>query len=159
MNSNVAEFEKSIDLEKVRVTAEQYYRNGDFYCSEAIVKVIKDVFELDITDEIISMASGFPVGVGGSGCTCGAVTGGIMALGLFFGRSKAKDEKVNKAMELSKELHDFFKGKNKSLCCRVLTKGMTLGTKEHMDQCILFTGQVAEETARIICRELNVKIK
>ncbi|MDI2882328.1 C-GCAxxG-C-C family protein [Clostridioides difficile] len=159
MNSNVVESEKSIDLENVRVTAEQYYRNGDFYCSEAIVKVIKDKFELDITDEIISMASGFPVGVGGAGCTCGAVTGGIMSLGLFFGRNKAKDEKVNKTMELSKELHDFFKEKNKSLCCRILTKGMTLGTKEHMEQCILFTGQVAEETARIICRELNLKIE
>ncbi|CZR96890.1 Putative redox-active protein (C_GCAxxG_C_C) [Clostridioides difficile] len=159
MNSGVVKSEKSINLEKVRVTAEQYYRNGDFYCSEAVVKVIKDEFELDITDEIISMASGFPVGIGGSGCTCGAITGGIMALGLFFGRSEAKDEKVNKAMELSKELHDFFKGKNNSLCCRILTKGMTLGTKEHMDQCILFTGQVAEETARIIYRELNYKLK
>ncbi|RDY28262.1 hypothetical protein CHL78_006100 [Romboutsia weinsteinii] len=153
------ELERVIDLEKVRVTAENYYRDGDFYCSEAIVKVIRDEFKVDISDEVISMASGFPVGMGGSGCTCGAVAGGIMALGLFFGRSEARDEKVGKAMELSKELHDFFKGKNKSVCCRVLTKGMTLGEKEHMDQCVFFTGQVAEETAKIICRELNIDTK
>lgn len=159
MNNNTIELEKVIDLEKVKTTAEKYYRDGDFYCSEAIVKVIKDEFRVDISDEVIAMASGFPVGMGGSGCTCGAVAGGIMALGLFFGRSEAKDAKVSKAMELSKELHDFFKGKNKSLCCRVLTKGMTLGEKEHMDQCVFFTGQVAEQTAKIICRELNIDTK
>lgn len=159
MKNNMMELEKTIDLDKIRITAEEYYRNGEFYCSEAIVKVIKDEFQIDIPDEIIAMASGFPVGMGGSGCTCGAVAGGVMALGLFFGRHEARDEKVGKAMAVSKELHDFFRGKNKSVCCRVLTKGMTLGEKEHMDQCVFFTGQVAEETARIICRELNISTK
>jgi C_GCAxxG_C_C family probable redox protein len=149
----------SCDLEKIRTTAENYYRNGDFYCSEAIVKTIKDEFELPVSDDVIAMASGFPVGMGGSGCTCGAVSGGIMALGLFFGRTKAKDEKVNKTMALSKELHDIFMKKHKCLCCRVLTKGMTLGSPEHMEQCIRLTGEVAEETAKIIARELNFEIK
>ena len=36
------------------------------------------------------MASGFPVGIGGSGCTCGAIAGGIMALGMVFGRKRSK---------------------------------------------------------------------
>lgn len=142
-----------IDFNKIRKTAESYYREGDFYCSEAVVKTIKDEFKLPVTDEIIAAASGFPVGMGGSGCTCGAISGGIMALGLFFGRIKAKDEKVNKAMALSSELHDLFKSRHKNLCCRALTKGMTLGSPEHMEQCISFTGEVAEEVARIIARE------
>ncbi|ADK14627.1 C-GCAxxG-C-C family protein [Clostridium ljungdahlii] len=148
-----------IDLHKVRTMAENYYRNGDFYCSESIVKTIKDEFNLPVSDDIIKMASGFPVGIGGSGCTCGAVTGGIMAIGLFFGRCEPKDERVNKAMALSKELHDIFKDKHKCLCCRVLTKDMTLSSEEHMKQCIYFTGEVAEESAKIIARELNLKVK
>lgn len=142
-----------IDFQKIRITAENYYRNGDFYCSEAIVKTIKDEFNLDISDKIIAAASGFPVGIGGSGCTCGAVAGGIMALGLVFGRTQAKDKKVDKALALSNELHDFFKSRHKHLCCRILTKGMTLGSIEHMNQCIYFTGEVAEQVARIIVRE------
>ncbi|OAA85256.1 C-GCAxxG-C-C family protein [Clostridium coskatii] len=150
---------KIIDLHKIKTTAENYYRNGDFYCSESIVKTIKDEFNLPVSDDIIKMASGFPVGIGGSGCTCGAVTGGIMAIGLFFGRCEPKDERVNKAMALSKELHDIFKDKHKYLCCRVLTKDMTLGSEEHMKQCIYFTGEVAEESAKIIARELNLKVK
>ncbi|MEQ8156611.1 MAG: C-GCAxxG-C-C family protein [Clostridiaceae bacterium] len=149
----------NFDLQKIRTTAENYYRDGDFYCSEAIVKTIKDEFKQEISDDIIAMASGFPVGMGGSGCTCGAVAGGVMALGLLFGRTKAKDTSVNKAMALSKELHDTFMDRHTCLCCRVLTKGMTLGSPAHMEQCISFTGEVAEETAKIIIRELSLEDK
>jgi C_GCAxxG_C_C family probable redox protein len=149
---------KAINLEKIRTTAESYYRNGDFYCSEAIVKTIKDEFGLPVTDDVIMMASGFPVGMGGSGCTCGAVVGGIMAIGLFFGRTQAKDTKVTKTMELANELHNIFRERHKNLCCRILTKGMTLGSAEHMEQCISFTGEVAEEAAKIIARELNIEV-
>jgi C_GCAxxG_C_C family probable redox protein len=135
--------------------AEEYYRSGDFYCSEAIVKTIKDEFQLPIPDAIIAAASGFPVGMGGSGCTCGAVAGGIISLGLFFGRTQPKDEKVNHTMALANELHNGFKKSHKSLCCRVLTKDMKLGSLEHMEQCISFTGEVAEKVARMIVRELD----
>jgi hypothetical protein len=36
---------------------------------------------------------------------------------------------------------------------------MTLGSPEHMEQCIYFTGEVAEEAAKIIARELNLQVK
>ncbi len=143
----------NIDFAQVRSTAEKYYRDGDFYCSEAVVKTIRDAFGLEFDDSVIAVASGFPVGIGGSGCTCGAVIGGVMALGMVFGRTQAKDERVNKAMALSKELHDQFRANHKSLCCRVLTKNLTLGTPEHLEQCIALTGEVAEAVARIIVRE------
>ncbi len=148
---------KEIDLQKVKNTAEKYYREGDFYCSEAIVKTIRDSFELPLPDEVIAMASGFPIGMGKSGCTCGAIVGGIMALGMFFGRVKSKDPQVEKTMKLANELHDLFQKNHKVLCCRVLTKGMTLGSPEHMTQCISFTGEVAESTARIIAREYGIR--
>ena len=147
-----------IDYNKVKKTAEDYYSNGDYYCSEAIVKTIKDAFDLQISDDVIAAASGFPIGMGGAGCTCGAIAGGIMALGLFFGRTEAKDEKVNHTMALAKELHDVFQSKHKTLCCRILTKNMTLGSPKHMEQCVSFTGEVAEQVARMITRELDQKI-
>ena len=142
-----------VDLEKIRLTAEEYYRSGDFYCSEAIVKTIKDAFSLSVSDDVIALASGFPVGIGGAGCTCGAVTGGVMALGLVFGRSKPKDKKVDRAMKLSGELHNIFKKNHKSLCCRTLNRYMIMGSSRQMKQCIAFTGEMAQETARIIIRE------
>ena len=135
--------------------AERYYRNGDYLCSEAVVKAVKDGLGLSLPDEIISLASGFPLGMGGSGCSCGGVVGGIMALGMVFGRTKPGDKRVKTAMHLAAELHEAFRNRHRSVCCRVLTKGHKIGSREHLDQCRAFTGEVAEETARIILRELG----
>jgi C_GCAxxG_C_C family probable redox protein len=152
---NSGKLYQNIDLEKIKLTAEEYYRSGDFYCSEAIVKTIKDAFQLPVPDAVISMASGFPVGMGGAGCSCGAVIGGVMSLGLVFGRAIPKDKKVDKVMKLSRELHDIFKKRHKHLCCRKLTKYMIMGSSRQIEQCIAFTGEIAQETARIIIREQN----
>lgn len=145
---------KNVDIEKIRETAEQYYREGSYYCSEAIVKTIKDAFELDFSDDVIRMASGFPVGIGGSGCACGAVSGGVMAIGMVFGRKDGGDPAVQKTMKLSAELHERFKEKRKYVCCKILTRGMDMGKKEHKEQCIAITGEVAVIVADILAREL-----
>ena len=150
---------KKNDLQIIRKEAEQLYLNGDFYCSEAIIYTIRKHFAPEMPEQAIAMGSGFPVGMGGSMCSCGAVTGGILVLGYFFGRTIPKDDKVNKAMELSKELHDYFIQQNKFLCCKILTKGMTLGAPEHMEQCIRFTGDIAVKTAGILARELCYQIE
>lgn len=139
-----------VDLERIRKIAEDYYRNGDFYCSEAVVKTIIDEFQIDVSEDVIKMASGFPVGMGSMGCTCGALTGGVMAIGLVYGRSQGKDPKVNKAMELSAKLYQIFCERHKVSCCKVLTRGMEKGSPEHMEQCIAFTGEMAYEAAKII---------
>ena len=139
-----------VDLERIRKIAEDYYRNGDFYCSEAVVKTIIDEFQIDVSEDVIKMASGFPVGMGGMGCTCGAMPGGVMAIGLVYGRSQGKDPKVNKAMELSAKLYQIFCERHKVSCCKVLTRGMEKGSPEHMEQCIAFTGEMAYEAAKII---------
>jgi C_GCAxxG_C_C family probable redox protein len=148
---------EKINISKIRKTAENYYENGDFYCSEAVIKTLKDVFKPEIGDEVIALASGFPVGMGNAGCTCGAVVGAQMSLGLIFGRQKAKGKEVEKTMELSREIHDIFRKDNKTLCCRILTKDMKLGSKKHMTQCVKFTGDMAEAAAKIIARELSIE--
>ncbi|SDB49258.1 C_GCAxxG_C_C family probable redox protein [Desulfonatronum thiosulfatophilum] len=140
-------------IENIRLHAEQMYRAGEFYCSEAVVKAIKDHYLPDVSDDVIAAASGFPMGVGGAKCICGAVSGGVMALGLVFGRKKAKDRRIKQCMNLAKELHDTFKDRNKALCCRVLTKKVKHCSVEHLDQCTRFTGEVAADVARIIERE------
>ena len=146
-----------VSIQKIKTEAEELFRGG-FFCSEAVMSSIRSNFELDVPEYVISMASGFPVGIGRSKCLCGAVSGGVMALGLLFGRTVQGDPKVEKNLELAKELHDWFKvanGKN-SLCCRVLTKEFDMGKGEHKEQCIYFTGLVAEKVAQIIVREYGL---
>jgi len=148
-----------VSLDVIREEAEQLYLKGDYFCSEAIIAVIRKHLDPEMPEQAIAMSSGFPVGIGGSMCVCGSVSGGVMALGYFFGRVKPKDKKVKKAMELSKELHDHFKTNYKVLCCKIHCKGMKLGSPDHKSQCAKYTGEVAWKTAEIITRELKLTVK
>lgn len=151
---------KAVSPKKVQHDAENNFRGG-YFCCEALMAAIRDNFELDVPEEVIAMASGMAVGAGRSGCMCGALNGGILALGMFFGRTEPKgpqDPKVNKCMALTHELHDWFKeanGKN-AICCRILTREFDMGKGEHKEQCIRFTGLCAWKVAEIVIRELGL---
>ena len=145
----------------IQRAAEKKFKGG-YYCCEALMSAIREEFKLDVPEEVIAMTSGMAVGAGKSGCACGAFNGGILALGMFFGRTEQKgptDPKSIKCMELTHELHDWFKkanGKN-AICCRILTKEFNMGQGEHKEQCIYFTGLCAWKVAQIVCRELGIK--
>ena len=70
------DFKKEVSIRKISEDAENLYRGG-FFCSEALISSIRSNFELDIPEEVIAMASGFPIGIGRSKCLCGAVSGGV----------------------------------------------------------------------------------
>lgn len=142
------------EISTIREQAEQLYRNGDFYCSEALLKSVLEGFGEKVSHNTLAMASGFPVGIGGAECLCGALSGGIMALGYFFGRSQAKGSEVSQAMQLSSELRRRFVERNRVTCCRILTKGMTKGTPEHKTQCVRLTGEVTQDVVELIAAEL-----
>ncbi|SKC42905.1 C-GCAxxG-C-C family (seleno)protein [Maledivibacter halophilus] len=148
---------KEVSIKKIKNDAEESFRRGDFYCSEAIVSSIKNNFEIDMPDEMIAMASGFPIGIGKSKCVCGAVSGGVLSLGYFFGRTKGGDPKVQNTLKLANELQQSFRDNHGCLCCHVHTKGMNMASGEHKKQCISFTGEIAQKAAQIIVRELNLK--
>ena len=150
-----------ISVDKVRQDAEDNYRNG-YFCCEALMAAVVDNFELDVPREVIAMSSGMAVGAGKSGCMCGALNGGIMALGMIFGRTEQngpKDPKVVKCMELTHELHDYFKDANgkHSNCCRVLTREFDMSQGGHKSQCIYYTGMCAAKAAEILARELGIE--
>ncbi|HEX3030827.1 MAG TPA: C-GCAxxG-C-C family protein [Bacillota bacterium] len=130
-------------VSQVRETAEKYYRDGDYLCSEAVFTVINDYLGNPVPREAVCLASGFPVGIGMAGCTCGALTGGVMALGLNFGR-RIPGAEMPGMFEAAKKLHDDFKEQFGSTCCRVLIREFEFGSPEHLEHCINVTGCVAE---------------
>ena len=136
----------ALDCAQLKAQAEELFNSGQFYCSEAVVKIIRDTFCPSVPDAIIAAASGFPVGMGGGGCTCG------------FGRTKP-EEKVQSAecMKYARELHDRFRKENKAICCRILTKNMLEDSPEHKKQCAELTGDVVEIVTEIILREARVQ--
>lgn len=149
---------KPIDPKQIRETAEESFRQGHFYCSEAIINSIRENIAPEMPPEMIAMASGFPVGIGKTKCSCGALTGAVLSMGYFFGRTEGttpQDPRSVKSLELAKELQEHFRGKNKLTCCSYLTRGMDMQSGEHKAQCIRFTGEMAEKLAEILKRELE----
>jgi len=149
---------KEISIKQVQYDAEEVFRIGGFYCSEAIVSAIRKNIDPNMPAELISSASGFPIGVGRSKCMCGAISGAAIALGYFFGRSEAS-LKNDKCMKLAYELQESFRDNHQgTLCCHIHVKGMDLLSGEHKKQCVAFTGEMARKTAELIARELDLKV-
>ncbi|MEG0856524.1 MAG: C-GCAxxG-C-C family protein [Terrisporobacter sp.] len=131
---------EGLSLNNVKKEAEGYFVNGDFSCSESVLKALVNNFDMGVSDDVVKVASGFSGGMGGSGCTCGTISGAIIGIGLLFGRSEGKDPAIKKAKELSKKIHDVFKDEHKATCCRSLTRGLDPGTKERFDKCYSLVG-------------------
>ena len=141
-----------MDGPALRERAEELYRSGQFLCSEAIVFAFNEAMDPPMPQEVVRLASGFPIGMGAlgtGGCTCGALSGGVMILGMVYGRSSPGEE-APVVLEKAKELHDWFLADKRSTCCRVLIRGWEFGSPEHIDQCVAFTGDVAERLAGML---------
>lgn len=150
---------KEISIRQVQYDAEEVFRIGGFYCSEAIMSSLRKNIDPSMPEALIASASGFPIGVGRSKCMCGAISGGVLALGYFFGKDKSADGNGKKSMELANELQQIFRKNHQGVsCCHIHTKGMELASGEHKRQCVAFTGEMAARTAEIIARELGLKV-
>lgn len=134
------EKQKLIDL--VRKKAEGYFQRGEFFCSESVVHTINELLGWPYDGNIVMMASAFPIGLGKSGCLCGAVSGGAMALGMVYGRKHGEPMK-EKMFPISAELHNHIKDLYGSTCCRVLVKNYEFTSPERKAHCVKITGEVA----------------
>ena len=132
-----------------KIKAGNFYRNKDFLCSEAIFRTVNDYLDRPLPVESVRVVSGLPIGIGGSGCVCGALSGGVIALGLALGRSNPGEDN-EEVLSASKELHDWFKSSFRSTCCRVLVKDYDFDSQERVDHCIYLTEQVCEKVLKII---------
>ncbi|MEJ2033559.1 MAG: C-GCAxxG-C-C family protein [Deltaproteobacteria bacterium] len=70
----------------------------------------------------VRLGSGFCHGMGGAGCTCGALAGAEAVLGLFLSPNQPGGMKKKDFHALCKEMHDRFKERFGATCCRVLLK-------------------------------------
>lgn len=121
-----------------RAEAEQLYRSGKFHCAEAVLEAVRRHFAADVPESIVGSVSGFGGG-SGSGCICGAVSGGTVALGLVLADKK-------ETTHLTKELHTWFKEKYGVTCCKTIRQ-------THKGACPVLTGEVAGKVAEMLGRK------
>jgi C_GCAxxG_C_C family probable redox protein len=127
---------------------------GRMMCSEAVLSVLNQGLDGGLPPDVaMKVASGFSEGIGSSGCTCGALTGGVIALGLFLSKSDSHRAVRSKAMAASGRLHHDFKSRFGSTCCRVLIKNGSSEFPHHFEACCDRGGWAAEHAARMILAE------
>lgn len=144
-------------VEKVKAIAEGYFERGEFFCSESVVHTINELLGWPFPEETTKLASAFPVGMGKSGCLCGAVSGGQIALGMVYGRNHG--ESMNQKMfPIAAELHDYIKETYKSTCCRVITRNFEFDSPERRKHCITITGLVAAWVANKLIEDGSIDI-
>ena len=122
--------------EQCRQEAEGLYRSGKYHCAEAVLETVRKHFTPELPESLVQSVTGFGGG-SGSGCICGAVSGGTVALGLAL-----KDDK--KAINhMTRELHTWFKGKYGVTCCKTIRR-------THKGACPVLTGEVAGKIAEML---------
>jgi len=130
----------------IREVAAENYLLKKFNCAEAVSKAVLEAGGCapEVIDTVMAAACGFGAGVGGAGCICGALAGGVMALSTL--------AKADKALirEQSKRLHAGFVEKHQVTCCRALGRGLAFGTPERKQYCSGLVRDVAELAVNII---------
>lgn len=107
--------------------ARELFESTGYYCAESVLLAVAEYQQIH-SDLLPRIATGFCSGVARSGGMCGAVSGGILAIGLVLGRS-SPDQPVDPCYAAVREFMQQFASKYGSLSCPELT-GVQLGTPE-----------------------------
>ncbi len=90
-------------------------------------------FEIEVENDVLrGIAFGFAGGLGNTGTICGAVVGGVMAIGLKRGRAETMEEGLRE-LAVPREFRRRFEAEMETIYCRELT-GADLSTKEGIEQ-------------------------
>ncbi len=117
---------------KSEVAVEKFL--SGYNCAQSILYAFGPDLALD-GETALRIATGFGGGMGGSGEVCGAVTGGILALGLKYGRGGQQEKSVAQhAYQKTGELMAAFERVHGSCVCRTLLCGCDLRTPEGMQR-------------------------
>lgn len=141
-------------------------------CAQCVLAALKETLGDTITDDVFKSATGLAGGVARSGSACGALTGGVMALSMFYGRELsnfADPEKVRfKTFEICEKLVQKFKEEYGSQnCWDIQTKIMGrsyniqdpdeyqafLANGGHDDKCPVVCGKSASWVVEILFEE------
>jgi C_GCAxxG_C_C family probable redox protein len=131
----------------IRDKAENLYTTRQFYCTESVLVTLNLGLGGGLTeDQAIAVAAPFSIGVGESGCMCGALAGSILGAGLFVGGT-APYRHRRASRQAARHLHDRFRARFDGVCCRVLRRKRSGDAGTLFVQCARVTAEAAEMAA------------
>ncbi|MFH2219295.1 MAG: C-GCAxxG-C-C family protein [Pseudomonadota bacterium] len=137
-------------IAQIKKRARNLYLTRQLLCTEAVLLTLNQGLNGGLSaDHAVAMAAPFCVALGESGCICGALSGAVMACGLFLGNGRPYRHRRD-MREGARQLHDTFKAANGATCCRVLSQKVKHDKKAHFQQCADLTAEATEMAARLI---------
>lgn len=153
---------KDKSLEELMALADEisrgYFRQG-LNCAECVLRTFMDIYEVDMPDAAICMATGFGGGMGHTKNTCGAITGAVLALGLLKGRRDPfgpKEEMGARIKHLQGEIYPVFgemieeiEGHYGTLICKEMSAPFgDFETKPRLKNCMEIIAYCAQLTVK-----------
>lgn len=132
----------------VALRAANLFETRQLLCAEAVLRALAEAFGGPLTPEqAAALGTPFCQGMGGAGCTCGALSGAVAGAGLFLGRPcDGASGAAGRAH--ARLMHDRFRKDFGATCCRVLTRG--LDSAAHFAQCQKLTREAARMVAVLL---------
>lgn len=134
-------------LKQLERNAIAFFESG-FNCAESISQAIIEAFSDATPEDIPRVASAFGGGIGGSREeACGALTGGVLAIGYLMGRSSPGEdnERTKKAADDYRQQFRRLSGETK--CGTLLDK---FGEQEDYHECARLVGKATVSLARVL---------
>ena len=129
-----------MDKKQVEQRAFDLFQGG-FNCAEAVSKTIVESYGSGREEYSTKSATAFGGGIGGTKCeTCGALTGGVIALGCLFGRTEPGADKQD-VYALATEFRNRFLDTFGSTRCKAILEAF--GRQENLIECKRMTGAAA----------------
>jgi C_GCAxxG_C_C family probable redox protein len=114
--------------DKVEIAVDKF--TSGYNCAQSVLYPFCDDLSLE-KNTALKLACGFGAGMGRKEEVCGAVTGGIIVIGLKYGRGLADDRSVTEqSYKLTRELMMRFEEKHGSYICLKLLNNCNLLTGE-----------------------------
>ncbi|MGE5098153.1 MAG: C-GCAxxG-C-C family protein [Betaproteobacteria bacterium] len=153
---------KPTDVPQVRRDAEESFGAG-LYCAESVLLAVARAQGIE-SEWLPKIATGFCGGMSRTCGPCGALTGGVMAIGLVLGRNDPKEPVQDCYAPIQKLVRDFESEFGARDCDRLL--GCDLGTAQGQllfrvnglrERCVRYTGRAAEMAAQLIHESQEAK--
>ena len=117
------------------------YHHRGFHCAEAVLKAAADSYGVDLDGRVVRLATAFGGGVGKTHHElCGALSGGIIALGMLYGRHEPGAD-WTRAHQTAAEFKRRFVQAYGTTTCGAMLAGF--GPQQEMRRCKRLSGEVA----------------
>ncbi|HVP17005.1 MAG TPA: C-GCAxxG-C-C family protein [candidate division Zixibacteria bacterium] len=112
--------------------AVRHFRDDGYNCSQSVLLTMAEHWKCK-NELIPKVATAFGGGMGRCGSVCGALTGGLIAIGLKYGTNEPSVKKRSRAYELGETLYRRFEKQNGTVMCRELI-GLDLSDAEQREK-------------------------